>query len=95
MGPLVKLGKGETLTGGADKDSILADTMEAVFGATYLSAGPEAATALVLRLIEPLLADPEPSQRYPPEPGRQLGLQAKRRPAPPHRRAGGCRSSVR
>ncbi len=30
-----------------DKDSILADTMEAVIGATYLSAGPEAATELV------------------------------------------------
>ncbi len=33
--------------------------MEAVIGATYLSAGPDAATALVLRLVEPLLADPE------------------------------------
>jgi ribonuclease-3 len=33
--------------------------MEAVFGATYLSAGPEAATALVLRLLEPLMTDPE------------------------------------
>ena len=47
------------LTGGNDKDSILADTMEAVLGATYLSAGPDAATALVLRLVEPLLDDPE------------------------------------
>ena len=42
-----------------DKDSILADTMEAVIGATYLSAGPDAATELVLRLVEPLLADPD------------------------------------
>jgi ribonuclease-3 len=33
--------------------------MEAVIGATYLSAGPEAATGLVLRLVEPLLNDPE------------------------------------
>src|SRR3546814_8606419 len=33
--------------------------MEAVIGATYLSAGPDAATALVLRLVEPLLADPD------------------------------------
>ncbi len=53
------LGRGEDQTGGRDKDSILADTMEAVIGATYLSAGPEAATAMVLRLVEPLLADPE------------------------------------
>jgi ribonuclease-3 len=59
LGDHVLLGRGEVLTGGRDKDSILADTMEAVFGATYLSTGPEAATALVLRLVEPLLADPE------------------------------------
>ncbi|MFG6401677.1 MULTISPECIES: ribonuclease III [unclassified Microbacterium] len=59
LGDHVLLGRGEVLTGGRDKDSILADTMEAVFGATYLSAGPEAATGLVLRLVEPLLADPE------------------------------------
>ncbi|MBM3716430.1 ribonuclease III [Microbacterium sp. LMI1-1-1.1] len=59
LGAHVRLGRGEDLTGGRDKDSILADTMEAVFGATYLSAGPEAATALVLRLVEPLLEDPD------------------------------------
>jgi ribonuclease III len=59
LGGFVRLGRGEVLTGGRDKDSILADTMEAVIGATYLSAGPEAATGLVLRLIEPLLDDPE------------------------------------
>ena len=59
LGDYVMLGRGEEQTGGRDKESILADTTEAVIGATYLSAGPEAATALVLRLVEPLLADPE------------------------------------
>lgn len=59
LGEHLLLGRGEEQTGGRDKDSILADTMEAVFGATYLSAGPDEATALVLRLTEPLLADPE------------------------------------
>jgi ribonuclease-3 len=59
LGEYVKLGRGEEQTGGRDKDSILADTMEAVIGATYLSLGPDAATGLVLRLIDPLLADPE------------------------------------
>jgi ribonuclease-3 len=59
LGEHLRLGRGEDLTGGRDKDSILADTMEAVIGAAYLSAGPDAATALVLRLIEPLLADPD------------------------------------
>ncbi|MDQ1136924.1 ribonuclease-3 [Microbacterium sp. SORGH_AS 1204] len=59
LGAHVRLGRGELLTGGRDKDSILADTMEALIGAAYLSAGPDAATAMVLRLVEPLLADPE------------------------------------
>ncbi len=59
LGEYVMLGRGEEQTGGRDKDSILADTMEAVIGATYLSLGADAATGLVLRLIDPLLADPE------------------------------------
>ncbi|MDR7186333.1 ribonuclease-3 [Microbacterium trichothecenolyticum] len=59
LGAHLKLGRGEILTGGRDKDSILADTMEAIFGATYLSTGSDAATGLVLRLVDPLLADPE------------------------------------
>lgn len=59
LGQYLLLGRGEEQTGGRDKDSILADTMEAVIGATYLSAGQDAATGLVLRLVEPLLADPE------------------------------------
>ncbi|MFC7790480.1 ribonuclease III [Microbacterium sp. MAHUQ-60] len=59
LGAHLRLGRGEEHTGGRDKDSILADTMEAVFGAAYLSAGPEAAESLVLRLTGPLLADPE------------------------------------
>ena len=36
LGRYILLGKGEIHTGGADKDSILADTMEAIFGLTYL-----------------------------------------------------------
>lgn len=59
LGEHILLGRGEDQTGGRDKDSILADTMEAVFGATYLSVGADAATGLVLRLLEPLMDDPE------------------------------------
>lgn len=59
LGAYLRLGRGEEQTGGRDKDSILADTMEAVFGAAFLSAGQDAATELILRLTEPLLADPE------------------------------------
>lgn len=53
LGDYLRLGKGELLTGGRDKDSLLADAMEAVFGAAYLSAGAEAARDLVLRLVTP------------------------------------------
>jgi ribonuclease III len=59
LGAFLKLGRGEELTGGRDKSSILADTVEAIIGATYLSLGPDEATALVLRLVHPLLADPD------------------------------------
>ncbi|WP_373426268.1 ribonuclease III [Agromyces albus] len=58
LGPFIRLGRGETMTGGADKPSILADTVEAIIGAVYLDAGGDAATALVLRLVAPLLLDP-------------------------------------
>jgi len=59
LGEYVLLGKGEELTGGRDKSSILADSVEALIGATYISRGGDEATALVLRLIRPLLENPE------------------------------------
>jgi ribonuclease-3 len=58
LGDFVRLGRGETLTGGRDKSSILADTVEAVIGAVYLNSGMDAATTFVLGLLQPLLADP-------------------------------------
>ena len=59
LGEYIRLGRGEELTGGRDKGSILADTVEAIIGAAYLSVGGELATDLVLRLIRPLLENPE------------------------------------
>ncbi|GAA0958975.1 ribonuclease 3 [Frigoribacterium faeni] len=59
LGAHLRLGRGEELTGGRDKHSILADTVEAIIGATYLDAGGDVATAFVLRLIAPLLDDPD------------------------------------
>jgi ribonuclease-3 len=59
LGAYIRLGRGEELTGGRDKSSILADTVEAILGAAYLSSGPEAARQLVLRLIEPLFENPD------------------------------------
>ena len=57
VGAHLLLGKGEDATGGRDKDSILADTVEALIGACYVSRGREEAFALVHRFIDGMLAD--------------------------------------
>ena len=47
LGSYLLLGKGEESTGGRAKSSILADAMEAVIGATYVSCGRDAAAKVV------------------------------------------------
>jgi ribonuclease-3 len=59
LGAHLRLGRGEELTGGREKSSILADAVEAIIGAAYLSLGGDVATDLVLRLIRPLMQNPE------------------------------------
>ncbi|MDR0365517.1 MAG: ribonuclease III [Bifidobacteriaceae bacterium] len=56
LGTFVLLGRGERATGGADKDSILSDTLEALLGAVYLSHGLEPTRKAVLSLVGPSLA---------------------------------------
>ena len=55
LGEQLRLGKGEELTGGRDKSSIVADAVEAVIGAVYLQHGLEVARGVVLRLFADLL----------------------------------------
>jgi ribonuclease-3 len=55
LGPHLLLGRGEETTGGRDKDSILADALEALIGALHLGCGLETAAAIVHRLFDPLL----------------------------------------
>jgi ribonuclease-3 len=55
LGAYVRLGRGEEGTGGRDKPSILADTLEAVIGATYVDCGLDSASALVHRLFDPVI----------------------------------------
>ena len=55
LGSLVRLGKGEEQSGGRDKESILADALEAVFGAVYLDLGLDEARVLIERLFRPLM----------------------------------------
>jgi len=49
---VLRLGEGESRSGGQQRPSILADALEAVIGAAYLDAGYDAAQALVHRLFE-------------------------------------------
>jgi ribonuclease-3 len=55
LGEHLRLGRGEEITGGRDKSSILADTLEAVIGAVYLEHGLAIAEDLVHRLFDPLV----------------------------------------
>jgi ribonuclease-3 len=57
LGRFIRLGRGEEGTGGRDKSSILADTVEAVIGAVYLDQGLEAAAEMVHRLFDELIEE--------------------------------------
>jgi ribonuclease-3 len=56
LGSYVKLGRGEETTGGRNKPSILADTLEAIIGAVYIDCGLAEASGLVHRLFDPVIA---------------------------------------
>ena len=51
LGRYLLLGKGEDMTGGRERDSILSDAMEAVIGAIYLDGGFASAKELVTRVV--------------------------------------------
>ncbi|MBN2655107.1 MAG: ribonuclease III [Nitrospirae bacterium] len=52
VGDYLRLGKGEELSGGRHKKSLLADAVEALIGAVFLDAGYDAAKMTVLKLFE-------------------------------------------
>ena len=61
VGQVLQLGSGELKSGGFRRQSILADALEAVFGAIYLDGGLAAAEPVILRLFGPRIAAlPEP-----------------------------------
>ncbi|WP_168583568.1 ribonuclease III [Gephyromycinifex aptenodytis] len=55
VGDYLLLGRGEEATGGRNKASILADTMEALIGTVYLAQGLDGARVFVHHLIDPLM----------------------------------------
>jgi ribonuclease III len=59
LGAVLRVGVGEERSGGRTKASLLADSLEAVFGAVYLDAGLAAASRVIGRMLEPMLAPGE------------------------------------
>jgi ribonuclease III len=57
IGPYLRLGKGEEATGGRDKSSILADTLEALLGAIYLQHGLDRTSEVIHKIFDPLMSD--------------------------------------
>jgi ribonuclease-3 len=53
LGEFIMLGKGEEMSGGRDKASILADALEAILGAIYLDRGLDTARAFIERVFRP------------------------------------------
>lgn len=64
IGEALRMGKGEAASGGADRDSILADAFEALLAAIYLDSGMEAATEFLLPWITPAVKQAVKGARF-------------------------------
>lgn len=64
IGQYFLLGKGEENTGGRARSSIIADTMEAVFGAVYLDGGWDNASQFVLNSLKEIIEEVVQGKRY-------------------------------
>lgn len=62
LGAMIQLAKGERLSGGGEKESILANALEAVLGAIYLDSGHAAAFEAVTALLGPQIGEIQPGQ---------------------------------
>ena len=51
LGPHLIMGRGEETSGGRERDSTLADALEAIIGAIYIDAGLDAAAQFVIRVL--------------------------------------------
>lgn len=60
LGDYLELGSGELKSGGFDRDSILADALEAILGAVYKDGGLVEVQQVVMRLFDPVLAAIDP-----------------------------------
>jgi ribonuclease-3 len=60
LSDFMRLGEGEMKSGGFRRPSILADTMEAIFGAIFIDQGFDAARSVIGKLFEPVLKTVDP-----------------------------------
>jgi ribonuclease-3 len=83
LGGAIRLGEGELRSGGNDRASILADAMEAVFGAVFLDGGFDAARRAVDAVYADVLRDADPHVLgKDPKTRLQEWLQARKLPVP-------------
>ena len=83
LGSHVRLGSGELKSGGFRRKSILADALEAIFGAIYLDGGFDAAEQVIERLFVPRLDRlPSAAELKDPKTRLQEAVQAKGLPLP-------------
>lgn len=83
LGDFLSLGEGELKSGGAARPSILADALEAVFGAIYIDAGFDATQRVIEKLYGPAIAriDPNDASKD-PKTALQEVLQGRHLPLP-------------
>jgi ribonuclease-3 len=83
VGPALRLGEGELRSGGPERDSILADALEALFGAVFVDAGYAAARTVIEAAYDDLLQEADPAAlAKDPKTRLQEWLQARRMPVP-------------
>ena len=83
LGSYLRLGEGELKSGGAQRPSILADALEALFGAVWLDAGFDVASQLIVKLYGEMLGNIVPGQPIKDAKTRlQEHLQSRRLPLP-------------
>ena len=86
LGPRILLGSGEVRAGGQQRASILANALEALFGAIYLDGGMAAVEGVILALFgQRLAALPGEDELTDPKTRLQEWLQARGNPPPEYR----------
>lgn len=88
VGSALILGTSEERTGGRDKKSLLADSMEAVFGAVFLDRGLEGARPVILAMLESAQFEDHSRKRQDAKTRLQELLQAEGRDLPDYRQVG-------